>query len=214
MSEINPCVRWFAIVPAAGNSRRMGQPKLLMNVAGQTVIERTLGSFSGVSLTGAAVVGRRADPALRQIVRQAGPPFDWVTGQDDPADMLTSIRLGVAHLKDRFRPSARDWFFLLPADYPVIDGDVAKALVAATQTPGRVAIAPTYSGKRGHPLLLSWSVMDHLDEIPQGHGFNWLMREGGIVVTELPLDAPGVLQDLDTPADFDAISRLTDPSCG
>lgn len=192
----------------------MGQPKLLMNIGGEIVIERTLGCFRDVPLTGTAVVGRRADHALREIVQRVGSPFDWVTGRDDPPDMLASIRLGVGHLRESFRPSARDWFFLLPADYPVIDGDVTKALVAATQTPGRVAIAPTYSGKRGHPLLLSWSVMDHLDEIPQGHGFNWLMREGGIVVTELPLDAPGVLQDLDTPADFDAISRLTDPSCG
>ncbi len=165
MSDINQPPRWFAIVPAAGHSRRMGQPKLLMNVGRQTVIERTLGSFSGLSLTGAAVVGRRADPALQQIVQEAGPPFDWVTGDENPADMLASIRLGVGHLRERYHPSARDWFFLLPADYPVIHGEVATALVAATQTPERVAIAPTYSGKRGHPLLLSWSVAEHLGEI-------------------------------------------------
>lgn len=190
----------------------MGKPKLLMNVGRQTVIERTLGSFSGLSLTGAAVVGRRADPALQQIVQEAGPPFDWVTGDEDPADMLASIRLGIGHLRERYHPSARDWFFLLPADYPVIHGEVATALVAATQTPERVAIAPTYSGKRGHPLLLSWSVAEHLDGIPEGHGFNWLMREGRVAVTELPLNSPGVLQDLDTPADFDAISQLARPA--
>lgn len=214
MSDINQPARWFAIVPAAGHSRRMGQPKLLMNVGGQTVIERTLGSFSGVSLTGAAVVGRRADPALQQIVQDAGPPFDWVTGDVDPADMLASIRLGVGHLRERYHPSARDWFFLLPADYPVIHGEVATALVAATRTTGPMGIAPTYGGKRGHPVLLSWSVTDHFDDIPPGQGLNWLTREGGVVMTELPLHAPGILQDLDTPADFDAISRLTGSWCG
>lgn len=212
MSDLIPTVKWFAIVPAAGHSRRMGEPKLLMNVGGQMVIERTLGCFRDVPLTGAAVVGRRSDHSLREIVQRVGSPFEWVTGRDDPPDMLASIRLGVAHVRDRFEPSARDWFFLLPADYPVIDGEVATALVAATQTPERVAIAPTYSGKRGHPLLLSWSVAEHLGEIPEGHGFNWLMREGRVAVTELPLNSPGVLQDLDTPADFDAISQLARPA--
>lgn len=192
----------------------MGQPKLLMNVAGQTVIERTLRSFSGVSLTAAAVVGRLADRALRQIVQDAGPPFDWVTGDEDPADMLASIRLGVDHLRECFHPATHDWFFLLPADYPVIDGEVATALVAATRTTGPVAIVPTYAGKRGHPVLMPWSITDHLNEIPEGQGLNWLTRKGGVVMTELPLHAPGILQDLDTPTDFDAISRLARPTGG
>jgi CTP:molybdopterin cytidylyltransferase MocA len=187
----------------------MGQPKLLMNVGGQTVIERTLASFSGLSLAGAAVIGRLADHPLRQIVQQVGPPFDWVTGQEDPADMLASIRLGVDHLRERFHPTARDWFFLLPADYPVIDREVALALVATVQSTGPVAIVPTFTGERGHPVLMSWSVTDHLNEIPEGHGFNWLTREGIVAVTEVPLHAPGILQDLDTPADFDAISQPT-----
>ncbi|MFT4555717.1 MAG: CTP:molybdopterin cytidylyltransferase MocA, partial [Planctomycetaceae bacterium] len=32
----------FAIVPAAGLSRRMGQPKLVMDLGGKAVIERLL----------------------------------------------------------------------------------------------------------------------------------------------------------------------------
>lgn len=214
MSEVNQSTRWFAIVPAAGSSRRMGQPKLLMKVGGQTVIERTLGSFRAVSLTGAAVVGRIGDHALREIIDQLDSAFDWVMGVEDPVDMLGSIRLGIAHLRTRYHPAARDWFFLLPADYPVIAGDVVTALMAASRTHQTLAIAPVYAGQRGHPLVLSWSLTDRLDDIPSGHGLNWLTREGGVAVTELPLNAPGILQDLDTPADFDAISRLTEPSGG
>jgi molybdenum cofactor cytidylyltransferase len=187
----------------------MGQPKLLMSVGGRTVIERTLGSFAAVPLTGAAVVGRRGDDSLRQVVQQAGTPFDWVTGDNDPPDMLASIRLGIDHLRERCHPAPHDWFFLLPADHPVIDREVALALIAAAHSAGPVAIVPTFAGKRGHPVLMSWSVTDHMDEIPEGHGLNWLTREGIVAVTELPLHAPGILQDLDTPADFDAISQPT-----
>ena len=58
----------FAIVPAAGLSRRMGQPKLVMDLGGKTVIERLLTTLSHPAVDETIVVIRRGDDGLARAI--------------------------------------------------------------------------------------------------------------------------------------------------
>ncbi|MDG2360467.1 MAG: NTP transferase domain-containing protein, partial [Planctomycetaceae bacterium] len=64
----------FAIVPAAGRSRRMGQPKLVMDLGGKTVIERLLTTLSLLSVDETVVVFRRGDEELTNVIKALGLP--------------------------------------------------------------------------------------------------------------------------------------------
>ena len=61
--------RLFAIIPAAGLSRRMGEPKLLLNLAGQTVIARLLNALDHPRMTSRSVVVRQSDIPDRKSTR-------------------------------------------------------------------------------------------------------------------------------------------------
>ncbi|MFT5328319.1 MAG: molybdenum cofactor cytidylyltransferase, partial [Planctomycetaceae bacterium] len=82
----------FAIVPAAGLSRRMGQPKLVMDLGGKTVIERLLTTLSHPAVTETVVVFRRGDDDLANAINSADSVnVQNVQPEIDPPDMRTSV---------------------------------------------------------------------------------------------------------------------------
>ena len=81
--------RLVAIVPAAGLSRRMGQPKLLLDLAGRTVIARVIEALRDAGIARCLVVVRPADTDLMQEVTTAGG--EVVLPATDPADMRQSV---------------------------------------------------------------------------------------------------------------------------
>ena len=83
----------FAIIPAAGLSRRMGQPKLVMDLAGQPVINRLLTALHHPEVVSAAVVFRKSDDQLQRLV--AAQNVLSVQPDIDPPDMRHSVEHGV-----------------------------------------------------------------------------------------------------------------------
>ena len=62
--------RYFALVPAAGHSARMGEPKLLMPVAGQPLIAHTLAAWERSRVDQIVVVVRPGNDELTEAVKQ------------------------------------------------------------------------------------------------------------------------------------------------
>ncbi len=67
----------------------MGQPKLLLDLAGRTVIARVISALREAGIARCLVVVRPADAALRQEVTSAGG--EVVLPSKDPADMRQSV---------------------------------------------------------------------------------------------------------------------------
>ena len=63
--------RTFALIPAAGHSTRMGQPKLLLPLAGQPLILHTIAAWQQSRVDRIVVVVRPGDEALAEVVRTA-----------------------------------------------------------------------------------------------------------------------------------------------
>ena len=81
--------RLVAIVPAAGLSRRMGQPKLLLDLAGRTVIARVIETLRSAGITRCLVVVRPDDSDLIREVANAGG--EVVLPATAPEDMRASV---------------------------------------------------------------------------------------------------------------------------
>ncbi len=79
-----------AIVPAAGLSRRMGQPKLLLDLAGRTVMARVIEALHDAGIARCLVVVRSDDQTLIQEVTAAGG--EVVLPATDPPDMRQSVQ--------------------------------------------------------------------------------------------------------------------------
>jgi bifunctional N-acetylglucosamine-1-phosphate-uridyltransferase/glucosamine-1-phosphate-acetyltransferase GlmU-like protein len=82
------------LVPAAGTGSRLGQsiPKLLVEVAGQSMIRRVLALYSSLIQRAVVVVHPSALEAVRSHLADSRTPLDLVT-QEQPTGMLDAILL-------------------------------------------------------------------------------------------------------------------------
>ena len=197
--------RLFAVIPAAGHSRRMGRPKLLLPIGNDTVLGHLLQALSHPAIAARVVVARRADAALAAEARACGA--DVVQPDEDPPDMLTSVEHALRFLRERFDPDPNDGWMLVPADHPTLDAQVISGLVAHWNSGHSSILIPTHGGRRGHPAFFRWSLATAVPSIPADRGLNWLVESHAGEVEELAVDSPAVLTDLDTPADYERLLR-------
>src|SRR4051812_24822089 len=129
--------RFFAIVPAAGQSTRMGRPKLLLPVGGRTMIEKTLFAWQASQVDKIVAVVRPDDEQLAALCRSCGA--EVVVPPVAPPEMKDSIRWGLKHVEAMFAPVPQDAWLLAPADMPNLSHRIINRLLDAHE-PDRLSI--------------------------------------------------------------------------
>jgi len=189
-----------AIVPAAGRSRRMGRPKLLLPVGAETVFARLARTLRRPEIDELLVVVRADDAALKQAVDSAGATL--VVPAVDPPDMRASVEAALAWFVQNRGWTGCDGWMLIPADHPWIEPALCDVLFACWHSVRPEILVPTYRGRRGHPTLFQPHWADKVAAIPHGEGLNWLVRTHPDAVHELPVEFASAVADLDTPDDY------------
>lgn len=178
----------------------MGQPKLLLTLAGIPIIERLLTALDHPSILTRHVVTRRTDEALqKEVARLRG---SLVIPTSDPPDMRTSVTLALQAIERDFSPGDDDGWLLVPADHPVLDRNLIDIMLSYWNSAHPKILVPRCGQRRGHPTLFRWSMTREMSRIPADRGLNWLLREFAADVTELPVESDAAITDLDTPEDY------------
>ncbi|MBW3539409.1 MAG: nucleotidyltransferase family protein [Planctomycetes bacterium] len=136
--------RLFAVIPAAGRSRRMGRPKLLLPLAGETVIARLLAVLDRPEIAARLVVVRPHDDALADEVARSGGTV--VRPEVPPPQMRDSVEAALSAIRERWNPQLTDAWLLVPADHPVLSAEVVDALIDCWQRGGAAAPPPLTKG--------------------------------------------------------------------
>jgi molybdenum cofactor cytidylyltransferase len=193
--------RTFGLIPAAGKSRRMGRPKLLLPFGDTTVLERVLLAVHSAGVADVLVV---VAPDAGELAARAATAGAHVhTLAEDTPDMRTTCLHGLAWLGEHFHPRDDDGWLLLPADHPTVRPEVVRAILAAADAnPDKSIIVPTHAGRRGHPTWLRWSHVTAIRALPPDQGLNAFIRAHAPETLELPWPGDDILRDLDTPEDY------------
>jgi len=199
-------MRLFAIVPAAGLSRRMGQPKLVMDLLGKPVVQRLLETLTQPEVVATAIVMRKSDEELQRCVSLLKALA--VLPELDPPDMRASVEHGLAAIEEQFHPEPDDGWLLIPADHPILDASTFRDLIDFWQRSDADVLIPCHDGQRGHPAFFRWNLVGRLQTIPNDQGINWLLTAKDVRIEEVQVDSRTVLLDLDTPSDFEVARRL------
>ncbi|MGF1582025.1 MAG: NTP transferase domain-containing protein [Gemmataceae bacterium] len=198
--------RFFALIPAAGKSRRMGRPKLSLPLGDRTVLEHVVGRFRQAGVREVLVVLSPQLTDLEPLATRAGA-VTLVMDQQTP-DMRATIQTGLQWLLDH-RDLNQDYWFLSPADHPTLVAGVVEALQKAISSyPDSSIFIPTYRDQRGHPALVSSEHIRPILEIPEGQGVNRYFRSRGDVTREIPYAKEEILWDLDTPEEYERLREL------
>jgi molybdenum cofactor cytidylyltransferase len=200
--------RVFAIVPAAGRSRRMGAAKQLLDVDGQpmllSVLETLLASdLAGVMLVTHAAVARAIRNRKSRI--QNSRRLFGALNEDERSEMIDSIRIGLRAWRERERIGDSDGFLVCPGDHPgITTGDHNACVVAFRETPDQIIIA-TRAGRRGHPIVFPASLADLVESSACDQGLHALPRTHADRVRLVACASPGVTRDMDTLADYEQL---------
>lgn len=185
-----------AIVPAAGASRRMGAPKLLLpfGPAG-SVLASYLAALTAAGVERLVVVVAAGDEALAQEARRAGA--ELAVNPAPERGMLSSLWAGLARLAGE-EPTA---LVLGPADFPAVRPATVRRLLAAVAAGARLAV-PTVDGVRGHPLVAAGGLAAEIAVLDLAIGLHQLLDRRPGEVREVPVEDPGAVLDVDDEASY------------
>lgn len=195
-----------AIVPAAGASRRMGEPKLLLPfrgpAGGETVIGSTLAALFGGGAGRVCVVTRPDDESLRE--RLAHLPGLLLRVNPEPEQgMLSSILAGLEALGGPAALAAREEIVLVsPADLPALSPETVAAVVTEIRSGAALAVPVHRSGRRGHPLAVAPRLVHEIPTLDPAIGLRQLLDRYSKLLVEVPVDDPGCVRDVDTPEEY------------
>jgi molybdenum cofactor cytidylyltransferase len=201
--------RFFGIVPAAGHSTRMGEPKLLLPLGGSPLISHTLDAWRQSRVNHVIAVVRPGDEALAKIVRNAG--VELVIPATPPPDMKASIQAALRHIAARHFPVAADAFLVAPADMPRLSPAIIDALIQRHAVDEQRILVPTIAGQRGHPVLFPWDLASEAQALADNEGLDVIVRrhEPLRVSCDAAItgDSTNPFTDVDTPEDYRRLSE-------
>jgi molybdenum cofactor cytidylyltransferase len=185
-----------AIVLAAGQSRRMGQPKLVLPWGNTTIIRRVVQVLqqAGISET---VVVTGSQPDLIEAALQ-DCPVRCVYNPDYLIDlMLISLQTGLNAL-----PESAESALIVLGDQPQIEPEIVRAILECFYHFHERLIIPSYQNHRGHPWLLPRSFwLDLLAWHPPQTLRDFIVDHSS-QIHYLPVSSSSVVADIDTPADY------------
>jgi CTP:molybdopterin cytidylyltransferase MocA len=179
------------LILAAGESRRMGRPKALLEYGGETFLDRLIGALGAACSPVIVVLGAAAETIRGGARRAAEARFtvnlDYAQGQ------VTSLQCGLRAVP----PDAAGVLFTL-VDHPNVRAETVTRLAEGS---GLLRI-PRFEGRRGHPVFVSAALFPEFLALgAEGAARDVINRHAG-QIEYIDVDDAGVLEDIDRPADY------------
>jgi molybdenum cofactor cytidylyltransferase len=175
----------------------MGRNKLLLPFDGQTVIGHIVAVLLACPVGEVVVVTGHQHDLLAQCL--AGCPVRVVFNPDYAVgEMLSSVQAGLR--------AARGTAALLAlGDLPTLDPVVVGQIVSAYRQGLGSIVFPSYQMRRGHPLLVDQCHWPAILALAGPQNLREYFRSVPAGIHHVEVDTPGVLHDMDTPAEYQRV---------
>lgn len=185
----------WAIILAAGSSRRMGSQKLLMPYGDGTIIEKVVDHVLGSQLDQIVVVLGADHDKVRKVLGDR--PVKYCHNKDHDQGMFSSVVCGL-----RSVPAEAEAVLIYLGDQPGIPPSVTDTVIEAYNEELYGIVIPVHSHRRGHPLLVDMKYRREIEKLDLEQGLRALRHHFPQDVLEVEVDEPGILVDIDTPEDY------------
>ena len=185
------------ILLAAGDGRRFGGQKLLHRLPGGEPVGVAAARNLIAAVPDAIAVVRADDIELAEALSAVG--IRIIENTRAAEGMGTSLAVGVGATAD-----AAGWLVALadmPWILPVTIGALSDALCS-----GASLVAPSYCGRRGHPVGFAAQWRGKLEALTGVQGARSLLAQCGDDLVLKATSDPGVLRDVDNLADLEISS--------
>lgn len=181
------------ILLAAGSSTRFGSNKLLHPLPDGTPLAVSSLRNLRAAVPRVVAVIRPGAAELERLLREGGAEVTVCDRADE--GMGTTLAHAV-----RASGDADGWVVAL-ADMPFIRPDTVRRVAERLQA-GAQIVAPAWRGERGHPVGFAGRFRTDLERLAGDTGARELLKAHARLLERVVCDDPGVIRDVDTPADL------------
>ncbi|HEY5731544.1 MAG TPA: nucleotidyltransferase family protein [Anaerolineales bacterium] len=184
------------IILAAGESKRMRQPKMLLPWGEGTVLTHVISVFQNAGLEDISVIVGGAREQVEEQVSNLGVKtihnMDYLNGE-----MLSSIQCGIRALSRQTQAT-----LIGLGDQPQVrERSVRMVCDAFVETKSNIVV-PSYKMRRGHPWLVARPLWGDLLDMEHTQSPRDFLSSHQADIHHVNLDDPNILADLDTPDDY------------
>jgi CTP:molybdopterin cytidylyltransferase MocA len=191
------------VILAAGASSRMGRPKALLPLGGDTFVTRVCRTLLEAGVDDVVVVAGAEHEAIAAAVGSAGLQARVVENPRPAEGQLSSVLAGLA-VADR--PGV-DAVLVHLVDAPLVRPDTVRAVLDAFFTTHAPVVRPEVGGRHGHPVLFARRVFDDLRRADPAVGAQAVVRAHAAGICDVRVDDDGACRDFDTPEDLAWLTR-------
>lgn len=184
------CDIW-AVILAAGESKRMGKPKMLLPFNGSTMIESVAAIVTRSNVNKTLIV---AGAGKESLIHLPGIlPLVCCDNHNYKEGMLSSVKCGFRNIPDGTRA-----VLVFQGDQPLITTHVINSVIEAYLSSDKGIVVPVYKNRRGHPVLIDFRYRDEIERLNPDKGLRSLAYMFPEDVLEVTTNEPGILRDFDT----------------
>ncbi len=183
------------MILAAGESTRVGKPKLLLPFGEKTIIETIIGQ----------AIASRADKTLVVLgsgwekIAEKIKKFDLKTtvNPNFKKGMLSSVQRGFKALPENTRA-----VLVLLGDQPAVSAAIIDQIIEAYQRTNKGIVLPVYKKERGHPVLIDLKYKGEVEGLSHEIGLRGLVYSHPEDIMEIEVNTASILRDIDYLEDY------------
>ncbi len=193
------CGMISAIILAAGQSKRMGRPKMLLPWGEITVLGQVISTYQAAGVGDVLVITGGAREQVTEIAARHGARSIF-NEQFANGEMLSSLQCGL-QLLSKEEPGAQAALIGL-GDQPQVQAGCIRQICETFQAQEARLIVPSFQKRRGHPWLVERSLWTELLELQPPQSPRDFLNRHAAEIAYVEMDTPSILADLDTPQDY------------
>jgi molybdenum cofactor cytidylyltransferase len=183
------------IILSAGASSRMGTPKAMLPLNGETFLDRLIRLFSEAAIPPIVVLGHQAVEIQSGI--QRGSEGRFVVNPDPGRGMLSSLQCGLEAV-----PQEAEAVMFMPVDHPNLERSTLEKLIGHFNAERAPVTVPTFQGEHGHPVLIARPLIAELLALPVTAQASDVIHRYRGRTAYIPVDDPAVTTDIDDRAAY------------
>lgn len=198
-------IRISGILLAAGESKRMGKPKLILNLGKSNIINATIDNLLKSEIYELIIVLGHEAQKIESSLSTQDKRIKFVTNKNYREGMSTSIKCGVLTTSKE-----SEAFLIALGDQPLISPKVINRLIEKYQSSKVGIVTVMHKSLRGHPVLISKKYVKELLSLNGDIGARDLLKQHLDDTASVKIESSEEFFDIDRTQDYEELKKIYD----